>query len=140
MPSQTAPLATDAVRSLVARPVATVSEDASLREIAEALVGDEVGALLVLHQDVPVGIVSERDIVRAIAEGADPADVSTSDVMTFDTVWAAPSDPIVEVGRTMLDAGVRHMPIRTDERVIGMVSIRDVVRVMLHEPVPQPAD
>lgn len=140
MTSRTAAFPTDAVRSIVGRPIATVTDDASLREVAEALVGDEVGALLVVHQDVPVGIVSERDVVRAVVEGVDPDQACASDVMTYDTVWAAPGDAIAEVGRAMLDAGVRHLPIRTDERVVGMVSIRDVVRVLLEQPVPEPAD
>ncbi len=123
------PRPTDPVHTIVTWPVETVAPGATLRDLARALFAEQVGALVVIHGDTPVGIVSERDIVRALAEDGDPDHVWSGDVMSLQTVEARPSEPISRVAERMLEAGVRHIPVREGDEIVGIVSIRDVLRV-----------
>ena len=120
----------DPVQMIMMWPVATVEGGASLSEAAEELAADDVGALLVLEHGVLVGVVSERDVVRHIAEHANPDHLDVRDLMTVDVVSAAPDDSILEVAHSLLNAGVRHLPVLQAGMIAGMVSARDVLGVL----------
>jgi CBS domain-containing protein len=123
----------DPVERIMSSPVATVDGHDSLRVAAETLSAANIGALIVTSEDsdTPLGIISERDVVRALAAGGDPDEVWAADVVGLDTVWATPTDSTFDVARLMRDAEVRHMPIRSGERCVGMVSIRDVLKILI---------
>lgn len=122
----------DPVERVMSSPVATVDGHDSLRVAAETLSAANIGALIVTDDgDRPVGIISERDVVRALAAGGDPDEVWAADVVGLDTVWANPTDSTFDVARLMRDAEVRHVPIRSGEACVGMVSIRDVLRILI---------
>jgi len=87
--------------------------------------------LVVRTSGGPVGLISERDIVTVLATGGDLDKQQAFDVMTSDLVTAKPTDSIASVGRLMIEAGVRHIVICEDRSVIGLVSIRDVLAVLL---------
>jgi CBS domain-containing protein len=122
----------DPVERIMRSPVRTVDAASTLRTAAELLAEAEVGALVVSRSGLPVGIMSERDIVRALAGGGDPDEVWCADVIGVDTVWAGPSDPILQVAGLMRRHYVRHVPLRTRARpeVVGIVSARDVLAVL----------
>lgn len=111
--------------------VLTVQTGASLREVAEALHRAGVGAAVVTDADQPVGIVSERDVVRALAEGGDPDSIWAGDAMTPDPVWSGPDDEIAAVAEAMRLHEIRHVPVRSQGRLIGIVSVRDVLDVLM---------
>lgn len=115
------------VSKVMRRSTVHVRPDATLREIAETLVREEVGVAVVKGADI-AGIVSERDLVRALAEGADVDGDRAGDVMTFDVVSVPSTTPISSVAATMLDGGIRHLPIIDDDGPVGIVSIRDLFR------------
>jgi CBS domain-containing protein len=115
------------VSKVMRRSTVHVRPEATLREIAETLVREEVGVAVVKGADV-AGIVSERDLVRALAEGADVDGDRAGDVMTFDVVSVPSDTPIASVAATMLDGGIRHLPIVDDDGPVGIVSIRDLFR------------
>ena len=95
--------------------------------------------MLVRTPGRPYGLVSERDLVTALATGQDPWSSQAADVMTTDLITAAPADSIAEVGARMLDAGVRHIVLQEGGEVVGIVSIRDVLHALLTQPAAQPA-
>lgn len=115
------------VSKVMRRSTVHVRPEATLREIAETLVREEVGVAVVKGADV-AGIVSERDLVRALADGADVDGDRAGDVMTFDVVSVPSATSIAEVARTMLEGGIRHLPIVDDDGPVGIVSIRDLFR------------
>lgn len=115
------------VKSLMRWPVATVAGSASLRDVAEALVADEVGALAVVEHERLVGVIAERDVVRQVAAGADPAYKRADDMMSTDPVTVAPTDTVAHAGALMREAGVRHLPVVDGGVLVGFVSIRDVL-------------
>jgi CBS domain-containing protein len=115
----------------MATPVATIDGGASLRAVAQRLTAAGVGALVVLDGDKPVSVVSERDVVHALADGADVDVVWAMDMMSPEAVWASPDDSVRAVARIMEQADIRHVPLRDGDALVGMVSARDVLTVLL---------
>jgi len=122
-------IADEPIQSLVKRPAMLVHLNDTLRQLSETLEAESVGAAVVKGTN-PIALVSERDVVTAIAEGADPATTTVSEIMTEDVATAAPTDRIIDVARRMLDNEIRHMPIVEDGVVVGVVSVRDVLQTM----------
>lgn len=94
-----------------------------------------VGAMVVVADDHSVvGIVSERDIVRLLAQhGATALDMSIADCMTCDVIVASPSDTVDSLLAQMTDRRVRHLPVLRDGRLTGIVSIGDLVKRKISE-------
>jgi len=115
------------VRNLVTRPPVLVHLDDSLRRVAELFVEESFGAAVVRGTDPPA-IISERDIVRAVAEGMDLDRTHVEEVMTEDAAVAAPLDTVADVARMMLDNEIRHVPIIDDDVIVGLISGRDCLR------------
>jgi CBS domain-containing protein len=78
-------------------------------------------------------LVSERDIVAALADGADPDRTTVELVMTGDLITVQPGDELIDAVHAMLDAGVRHLPLTDGGVVVGMVSARDALRAFTAE-------
>ncbi len=118
----------DAIRVLLGRAPVTIAANANLREAAEALTEETIGVILVSGAHLGA-LVSERDIVRALADGADPDSEQVGNVMALDVVTAHPDDSITDVTARMLDSEIRHVPVVEDDHVIGVVSTRDLLAV-----------
>jgi signal-transduction protein with cAMP-binding, CBS, and nucleotidyltransferase domain len=115
------------VRELIQRPALLVHLDDSLRHLATTFASESIGAAVVKGTH-PFALVSERDVMNTIASGEDLDDIRVRDVMTEDLAVAAPTDHIDDVAYRMLDNEIRHMPIVEDGVIIGLVSVRDVLR------------
>ena len=124
------------VRSLMSTAVAFVDSDASLRVVVETMVEESLGALIVLGPEGPSRIISERDVVRALAGDADLDGTLAIDVATTGIVSADPDDTVIEAARLMAEHTIRHVPVMSTGGVIGMVSARDVLRVLADEVRP----
>lgn len=120
----------DAIRTVSHRPAVQVHKEDSLRSVAETLTQESIGAAVVKGTHPPC-IVSERDLVAALAEGLDPRRFKAADVMTSDVAWAAPDETVLDVGLRMLDNEIRHLPLVEDGVVVGVVSARDVLAVLV---------
>lgn len=108
--------------------------DQTVREAARYMSERRVGAVAVLDGSRLAGILSERDImVRVIARGLDPDATTVAEVMTRDLVVAASADSHDDGLRKMKQAGCRHLPVVEADRLVGMVSQRDLLQVDLTE-------
>lgn len=109
--------------------VVTVRADMTVQDVVELLHRHRIGAVLVLDGDSVVGVVSERDILRCLHEkGAGVLDARARDIMTAPVVSVAPGDSI-EAGMTLMtERRVRHLPVLDGGRLIGLVSIGDLVK------------
>lgn len=128
------------VRTLMKGPPVEVFAQWTLRGVAKALAGGPIGAVVVrgAHPpgapgNRPEGVVSERDIVQAIAEGAEIDLTRVEDLMTFDLVSAAPNESVLAVATRMLDKKIRHVPVIESDVVIGVVSERDMLRALVED-------
>ena len=116
------------------REVFHVRSDQSVREAARYMTDRRVGAVSVLEGTRLVGILSERDLMgRVIALQLDPDRTPVAEVMTRDLVVAQAEDSHEEAVRKMKQAGCRHLPVVDGERLLGMVSLRDLLQIDLSE-------
>jgi CBS domain-containing protein len=115
------------VLAFLGDPVARVGPDASVDAVADLLVSGEVGALVVGDQEKVDGIVSERDVVRALAARRDPASTRAIDIATTELVWCDESATVGEVATEMMEQYVRHVLVERDGDLIGIVSVRDLL-------------
>jgi CBS domain-containing protein len=118
--------------------VFSASPDASVLSIAGQLLDRRVGALVVVHNDAVVGIVSERDIVRVLAEaGAEGLRQPVLHCMTRDVILARPTETVDSILERMTDRRVRHIPVCAEGRLLGIVSIGDLVKTKIAETVAE---
>ena len=121
------PIRDAAVRSLITRPRSSLHLDDSLRQLAATFVEESIGAAVIRNTN-PLGIVSERDVMRPLAEGPGVKHTTVRDVMTEEVEVAAPTDLIIDVVDRMVDNEIRPMPVtHSDGVVIGLVSARDAL-------------
>jgi CBS domain-containing protein len=114
--------------------VATVRPDATLQQAAETLVADDVGLLVVGTTDKVEGVVSERDLVRAVALGRDPRTTQVRDVASRRLVWCDATAIVAEVGELMMEQYVRHVLVEDADRLVGVVSARDLLGAYVAGP------
>jgi CBS domain-containing protein len=108
--------------------------DESLEEVAARMRRSDVGSVLVVNSDDSdeiIGILTERDIVRAIADGAHPSSTLVGDYMTAETTTATPDTNVMDAARTMVSLGIRHLPVVAGGKSVGVVSLRDVLIELL---------
>ncbi len=115
--------------------VMTVKPDESVAALAQRLRLAGVGAMLVSQDgDSLDGIVSERDIAYALpARGADLHEVRVSELMTRTVITCSPQDSCGEVAKIMTSRRIRHLPVKEGARIIGVISIGDVLKARLSE-------
>lgn len=114
--------------------VHAISTEATLEEAARELHERRVGALVIFDDaDAPVGVLSERDVIRAIAaRGARGLSETVGQTMTRGVITAAPDESIDECLGRMTDRRVRHLPVLDHEgRILGVVSIGDLVKMRI---------
>ena len=115
--------------------VFTVSPGTTVAQAAQHLSTRRIGSVLVMDgTNAIAGIVSERDLVRAMArQGAGALDLEVRQVMTHDVVTCHPDDPIERVMGLMTAGRFRHLPVEDRGELIGLISIGDVVKARLEE-------
>jgi len=114
------------VGEVMNRDLITVDPSATVAEAATVMGGKHVGSALVMDGDQLTGIFTERDIVRALGEHFDAAGHPVSHWMTSNPQTIAPGAPTEQALDAMLKGGFRHLPVVDGDRVVGMLSLRDV--------------
>ena len=105
---------------------AVVSPDATLADASRRMVDVDTGAAAVVEDGERVGMISERDLLRVFRDGGSP-DQLVEERMSRDIVHAAPSTAVPEAMAIMVDGKFRHLPVVKDGRVVGMISMRDLM-------------
>jgi CBS domain-containing protein len=119
------------IRGMMTVGAIAVDEKLALRSVAAVLAELDIGVVVVARPDGGAAIVSERDIVRALAGGADPDEIWVADVTAEDVVIADPDEPVIDVAARMSDEGVRHVAVVENGTIVGVVSARDVLEVLV---------
>lgn len=113
-----------------------VPADATLGDAAAKMVERAVGAVVVLENERIAAILTERDVLKAVAAGAD-GNAPIGDWMTRNPDTIEPDDTTDHAASLMIHGGYRHLPVVEDEKVVGIVSIRDLMRVALDDRAPR---
>jgi CBS domain-containing protein len=112
--------------------VFTVTPTQSIREAIKLLAEKRIGAVVVVDESgKPIGIVSERDIIRAAAQNETLFGESVRTIMTTDVIIARPNDDVRAVEKTMTVRRFRHLPVMEHGELVGIISIGDVVKAAL---------
>lgn len=123
----------DPIRLLVDTPTASIAPTATLHQLAVMLDRECVGALMVMPDERPAGLVSERDLARAVATDRCLDEVWVGEVMTDELTTIDVDATIAEAADAMLTDGVRHLPVVDGGGLVGVVSIRDVLQVFVSD-------
>jgi len=122
------------VRAGMSKVVLTVNPGHSLREAASAMAGRGVGAAVVMDPEQPgPGIVTERDILQSIAKGQDPDREQVSEHLSADLTFAAPDWSLERAADAMVRGGFRHLVVVEGGEMVGVLSMRDIVRVWVSD-------
>ncbi|MBR0792743.1 CBS domain-containing protein [Bradyrhizobium manausense] len=114
--------------------IMSVEPDAKLVAAVKLLAEKKIGAVLVMNQSRLEGILSERDIVRVLGErGADVLDEPVSEVMTRKVVTCKETDTVAELMEMMTKGKFRHLPVLENNKVVGLISIGDIVKRRVQE-------
>jgi CBS domain-containing protein len=122
----------------MSRDLLTVEAGRSVVAVAQQMADRNVGAVLVVEGGRLAGIMTERDLMRAVARGL-REDAIVGDCMTADPETIAPDDTIEHAAVLMIHGGYRHLPVVDGDAVVGVLSIRDLVQVVVEDSAPRGA-
>ena len=114
----------------------TVDPSAHVTEVAKRMVAKDVGAVLVFDEGAICGILTERDVLRAVAAGIDDTTL-VRERMTANPETLDADDTMEHAAVLMIHGGFRHLPVVEQGEVVGVLSIRDLMRVVLEDSVPR---
>jgi CBS domain-containing protein len=108
----------------------TISSSKTLRDAAKMMKDDHVGSLLVKENDQIIGIITERDIVKkAVAAIGNPSLRKIKEIMATDLVTTTPDEDIFEALRIMRDYNFRHLPVKHEGKIVGLVTLKDILKI-----------
>jgi CBS domain-containing protein len=114
------------VQDIMSPDVVTVRGDDTFGDVAKTLRDHAISSVVVTDGGSPAGIITERDFVNLIANGVDPATTRVADRMTRDLATVGPKSDVTEAARIMAERRIRHLPVVTKNRLVGIISIRDL--------------
>ena len=126
------------VRDAMSSVVLTIGPDHTLRQAAKLMSERRVGAAVVIDPDSSgIGIITERDLMVSIGAGHDPDVERASSHLTRDLVFAGPDWTLSDAAAAMVRGGFRHLVVVDNHEVIGVISVRDIVRVWSRAGIPE---
>ena len=117
------------VRDVMTEAAVTDSATDTLRSAAERMWREQTGSLLVMDDGRLAGIITERDLLRAVALGADLATATVDEAMTTEVFTVSPDMPLRDAAREMAVRWIRHLPVVDGGQVLGVISMRDVTGI-----------
>ena len=117
------------VSSFVGDTITRIAADATMLDVVDALAAAEIGALVVGDGDAVDAIVTERDVVRALAARRDPATTRAIEIGHTTLIWCDSTASVHEVAMVMMEHYVRHILLEDDGKLVGLVSARDLLGV-----------
>ena len=113
------------------KPLHTIEPEATVQAAITIMSSEKISAIPVIENEKLIGIISERDYVRKIASQKIPAwSVKTHEIMTKEVITVTTDDPIKDCMTLMTENQIRHLPVMENEKLVGIISITDVVRLL----------
>jgi CBS domain-containing protein len=128
------------VHEAMSTAVVQLGPDHTLRQAAQLMSRHHVGSAIVIDPDGSgVGIITERDILKALGADLDPDVERTAEHITWEVVYAGPNWTLEEAAGAMVRGGFRHLVVLDGDEVLGVISVRDILRAWVHHNTPVPA-
>jgi signal-transduction protein with cAMP-binding, CBS, and nucleotidyltransferase domain len=128
------------VRDAMSKPILMVGPDHTLRRVAQLMSARRVGsAVMVDPESAGVGIMTERDLLNAIGAGLDPDTEKAAGHITWDVVYVGPDWALEDAALAMSRGGFRHLVVMDGDEVLGVISVRDIMRIWTRQRVPSAA-
>ena len=122
------------VAEIMSAPVVTAEPGETIATVAARMRERKVGSVVVVDSDRPVGILTERDLVRIASEGVDPSHDPVGGWMTPEPDSVSPDESVVDAFASLAEHGYRHIPVVDEKRLVGIVSMRDLMRIARIQP------
>jgi len=116
------------VKDFMTKNVITIDASKTVIEAADLMSQNNVGDLVVMDKNTPVGIVTERDLVRRVLAERKSLDIKVSEVMTTPLRVIDPEAPLKEAARRMVNKGIRRLPVIKDNKLVGIITATDFAR------------
>src|SRR5262245_43329784 len=124
------------VRDAMTKPVLTVGPEHTIRQVAQPMTARRVGSAEIHDpESAGVGIMTERDVLYAIGRGLDPDVERAGNHLTWDVVYAGPDWTLEDAAVAMIRGGFRHLVVLDADEVLGVISVRDIIRVWAQQRV-----
>jgi len=120
---------TSFVNEIMQKNVIAIDSTSSVKDAATLMTDTKVGCLVVTKNNAPVGIITERDLVRRVISTDKPSSVLVSDVMSSPLIIAKPDYSLYELAQMMKTKGLHRIPVEKDNQLVGIVSSTDIVRI-----------
>jgi CBS domain-containing protein len=128
------------VRDAMSTVAVEVGPDHTLRQAAQLMSSRRVGSAIICDPDGEgVGIITERDVLDALGSGLDPDTEKVGDHLTWDVVYAGPNWTLDDAASAMVRGGFRHLVVMDGDEVLGVISVRDIIRVWVQNGITVPA-
>lgn len=127
------PAGSIAIGTLTGDALVRVPADATVADVAGAIAANNVGAVVVGDEPRPTALMSERDVVRVVATGQDPAAVAARDLASTHLIWCESDDTVEQAALRMTDHSIRHLLVEQDGVLVGIISARDLLGVYATE-------
>ena len=121
------------VSEVMTKEVVTVGPHYNVADVASLMDAKGIGSVIVLEEERVLGILTERDILKVIGAGEDPKNVAAHEALIGDLYTITPDASVEDAAGQMTQARVRHLPVIEDDKIVGILSIRDVVRWSVRE-------
>ena len=121
------------VRDVASSAVVVVGPEHTVRDAARMMAQHHVGSAVVTDAEQLAGILTERDVLKLVAQGADPDGAMVADMMTRDVVTVGPDWDLVEAAAEMARRRIRHLVVYEGGQLLGVLSVRDVLPAVLPE-------
>ncbi len=116
------------VSAIMTKDLVTVGPEYNVADCASVMDAKGIGSVIVLGDDRVLGILTERDILKVLGQGEDPKNVAAHEALTHDLITITPDASVEEAAAEMVKAGVRHLPVLSEHGLVGIISMRDLVR------------
>ena len=121
------------ISAIMTTDLVTVGPEYNVADVASLMDARGIGSVIVLEDDRVLGILTERDILKVVGSGEDPKNVAAHEALTDDLIAIGPDASIDEAAQEMTMAKVRHLPVISDEGLVGIISMRDLVRLSVRD-------
>jgi CBS domain-containing protein len=121
----------------MSKPVLVVGPEHTLRQAAQLMTSRRAGSAVVIDPEGSgVGIMTERDVLYAVGNGLDPDVERCASHITWDVVYAGPDWTLEDAAGAMIRGGFRHLVVVDNDEVLGVISVRDIIRMWSHQRIP----